>query len=153
MNNFNNYLPNYNQRPNIDQALQNFQNILGQYQQMQQPLQPAPMSNQGRWLYVNDYNDVISYPTPSDGNAMLFINLDKGLLWSKKFVNGSNSIQTFMIQPYNTVSTEPIVQEQEQENKRSVDIEKILERLDRLEDEHIRKTTNTKSASTKINEQ
>lgn len=151
MNNYNAYLPNYGQRPNIDQALQNFQSLLGQYQQMQQPVQSTSMSNQGRWVYVNDYNDVVSYPTPSDGNAMLFVNLDRGLLWSKKFVNGSNSIQTFTIQPYNTVSTEPVV-EQHREDSRTVEMEKILERLDRLENEHIRKASSTKSANTKTNE-
>lgn len=152
MNSYNPYLSTYGQKPNIDQALQNFQNLLGQYQQMQQPIQSTSMSNQGRWVYVNDYNDVVSYPTPSDGNAMLFVNLDRGLLWSKKFVNGSNSIQTFTIQPYNTVAAEPVV-EQPREESRAVDIEKILERLDRLENEHIRKASNAKSTNTKTNEQ
>ena len=66
------------------------------------------MSNRGTYVYVNDYQEVVNYPTPADGNAVLFFNLDKGILWSKKFINGSNSIQAFTIAPLNSVGADRV---------------------------------------------
>ena len=98
----------------IDNQLRQLNELRNQMQPQYQYQQPMPqqnnvaMSNRGTYVYVNDYNDVVNYPTPADGNAVLFFNLDKGILWSKKFVNGSNSIQAFTIAPLNNVSNDVI---------------------------------------------
>ena len=141
--------------PNINQSLNQLQNLIGQYQSMQQPNvrnQQVAMSNQGRWTYVNDYNDVITYPTPQDGSAYLFINLDKGLLWSKKFLDGQNFIQTFSIQPFNNMGEVPqkeIEKEPKKDNDLTVildEITKINERIGVLENGY-KKSINEKSTN------
>ena len=114
----------------------------GQYMQPQQPQYQnnnVAMSNRGTYVYVNDYNDVVNYPTPADGNAVLFFNLDKGILWSKKFVNGSNSIQAFTIAPLNNVSNDMInstpTEEKPLEMSKNDDItNNMLDRITNLED-------------------
>lgn len=96
--------------PNLAYATQQkmdaLQQELTRLQQLQAQLYPGQMSNQnsknsqlegGMYLYVNNYQDVIDYPTPTDGSAVLFLCLDQGLAWSKKFVNGKSSIQALTI--------------------------------------------------------
>lgn len=166
MNNpYNTYIPTYN-RPTIEQSLQQFSGLLNQYQQMQQPPQQnvqVPLSNQGRWYYVTDYNEVATTPTPQDGTASLFVNLDKGVLWSKKFVNGANSIQAFSIQPLNEFGTQlpqPTPQPvQSVESQPSISLEDILgeiknlsERVGKLEDVKHRKDSTSKSTNKTVDE-
>lgn len=162
MNNpYNQYMPAYN-RPTIEQSLQQFSGLLNQYQQMQQAQQPnvqVPMSNQGRWYYVNDYNDVATTPTPQDGTASLFVNLDRGVLWSKKFVNGANNIQAFSIQPLNEFGSQipqPVVSEPQQSSSSLDDImnelKNLSERVGKLEDVRPKKDASTKSSNKTIDE-
>lgn len=49
--------------------------------------------------YVNDYNEVLNTAVPSNGDAVLFANLDQGMIWSKKIVNNIPTIQPFSITP------------------------------------------------------
>lgn len=84
------------------QRINNLQQELITLQQMNNQMYPqntsAPLNNDtGIYVYAQDYQQVVSYPTPADGKATLFINLDKGIGWSKKFVNGTNVIQSFTI--------------------------------------------------------
>jgi hypothetical protein len=166
MNNpYGSYMPNYN-RPTIEQSLQQFSGLLNQYQQMQQPPQMSvqvPLSNQGRWYYVTDYNEVATTPTPQDGTASLFVNLDKGVLWSKKFVNGANSIQAFSIQPLNDFGGQApqhqVQNIQVVEPQPSVTLEDVLgeirnlsERVGKIEDAKYRKDSTSKSTNKTIDE-
>ena len=129
----------------INQQMQQLQQLQNQYQQMGMGQQPTPnnnvaMSNRGTYVYVNDYQEVVNYPTPADGNAVLFFNLDKGILWSKKFVNGANSIQAFAISPLNNVSNEgmtnPTPKEENpiEEPKSDEIIDNLLNRVTNMED-------------------
>ncbi len=146
----------YNPQGSIDrinQQMQQLQMLQNQYQQ-QMGMQPnnippmqgqnsnpnmSAMSNRGTYVYVQDYQEVVNYPTPADGNAVLFFNLDKGILWSKKFVNGSNSIQAFTIAPLNNVSNEMVnntsTEEKPVETAKNVEItDNMLTRITQLED-------------------
>ena len=129
----------------VNQQMQQLQQLQAQYQQMGMGQQPTPnnnvaMSNRGTYVYVNDYQEVVNYPTPADGNAVLFFNLDKGILWSKKFVNGANSIQAFAISPLNSVSNEGMVNNTSENDKGIVEpksdeiIDNLLNRVTNIED-------------------
>lgn len=49
--------------------------------------------------YVTDYSEVLNTPVPSNGDAVLFANLDSGMIWSKKIVNNVPTIQPYSITP------------------------------------------------------
>ena len=51
--------------------------------------------------YVNDYSEVLNMVAPVNGSAVLFANLDKGKLWSKKIIQGQAFIQEYEIRPVN----------------------------------------------------
>ena len=135
---YNDYLYNnqYNNAYNAQQALQNslanLQNLQAQYQAKQiypnQNLPVMSMSNRGVFIYVADYQDVVNYPTSADGLATLFVNLDKGLLWSKKFINGQNAIQTYSITPINNLTSENQI-----DKESSKDEDNLTKRIDNLE--------------------
>ena len=55
--------------------------------------------------YVDSYNDVLNYAAPTDGSPVLFANLQEGLLWSKKMINGIPMIQPYRIMPINQEGT------------------------------------------------
>ena len=58
--------------------------------------------------YVNDYNEVLNTAVPSNGDAVLFANLDSGMIWSKKIINNIPTIQPFKIIPiYQEVQKQP----------------------------------------------
>ena len=64
-------------------------------------------SNSFLGYYVNDYSEVLNYAAPSDGTSILFANLDQGLIWSKKLINGQSYIQPYRIIPINNESKPP----------------------------------------------
>lgn len=80
--------------------------------------------------YISDYSEVLNAPAPTNGTAILFANLEQGMLWSKKIIQGQAYIQGYKIAPINL----------EGAPKSNDDIIKqIMERLDKLEggnDEH-----------------
>jgi hypothetical protein len=49
--------------------------------------------------YVNDYNEVLNTAVPSNGDAVLFANLDSGMIWAKKIVNNIPTVQPYSITP------------------------------------------------------
>lgn len=49
--------------------------------------------------YVGDYSEVLNTAVPTNGDAVLFANLDQGMIWSKKMINGVPTIQPFKIIP------------------------------------------------------
>jgi hypothetical protein len=58
--------------------------------------------------YVNDYNEVLNTAVPSNGDAMIFVNLDNGMLWSKKLQGNIPYIQAFKITPlFQEVTRQP----------------------------------------------
>ena len=74
--------------------------------------------------YVNDYNEVLNMAVPSNGQSVLFANLDSGMLWSKKIINGVPVIQPYHIQAIYQEASKP----QEAVNN-SPDIMKELEAM------------------------
>ena len=127
---------NYGSQPKSPQQLQQeLQQEMAKYQQMyglQQQYQPQPQqaTNGGRYIYVNSYDEVVNAPTSTDGNSTLFVYLEKGLMWSKKFQEGQHFIQAFTFAPLNSVG-EPKAKEQpkSQEN----DYNALNERISVLE--------------------
>lgn len=135
-------------------ALQNMNNQMFP-QQIQNTSSPLN-SDTGVYVYVQDYQQVINYPTPADGKAMLFINLDKGIGWSKKFVNGTNVIQSFTINLLNTYDNN-IAQQgpgtEEVTNTPNNDIlDNLMERMTHMEDnfEKILKALNERGQQNEI---
>ena len=51
--------------------------------------------------YVNDYSEVLNYAAPTNGSPILFANLNEGLLWSKKIIDGTPVVQPYRIMPIN----------------------------------------------------
>lgn len=49
--------------------------------------------------YVSDYSEVLSKPTPMTGEATVFVDLEKNMLWSKKQINGVPYIQAYNLSP------------------------------------------------------
>lgn len=116
-------------------ALQNMNNQM--FPQQQNPSSSLG-SDTGTYVYVQDYQQVVSYPTPADGKAILFINLDKGIGWSKKFVNGTNVIQSFTIGLLNTYDNNVVQPGGAPEASPSVEnndmIDNLMERMTKMED-------------------
>jgi hypothetical protein len=50
---------------------------------------------------------VLNYAAPTDGTSILFANLDQGLIWSKKFIQGQTYIQPYRIIPINNETKPP----------------------------------------------
>lgn len=91
---------------NTQRQIEELQRELGRLSQMQASMYPQSQYKNnvgnkqyetGTYVYVSDYQEVLDYPTPTDGSAVLFLCLDKGLAWSKKFVNGKSSVQALTI--------------------------------------------------------
>ena len=96
--------------------------------------------------YINDYNDVLNYAAPSDGSAILFANLDQGLIWSKKLINGQSYIQPYRIIPINNESKPP---EQVKQQTTDEKLDQLLTILLRRENES---TGNDEHASKPVKE-
>lgn len=124
----NQYMPAYN-------ALQQQQNI-------QSPIMNQPCTS-GVYDKVTNIQDVENYPTPTNGTAVLLFNYDTGVFYSKKFVNGQNTIQPFKFIPLNTSqedtsvikeidkpTSEPVVNVVREEN--SI-LEKLVARVDAID--------------------
>lgn len=107
----------------------------------------SPLNNDtGIYVYAQDYQQVVSYPTPADGKATLFINLDKGIGWSKKFVNGTNVIQSFTISflnGYDNSNVQPNnVTESLPSDTNNDILENLMQRMTQMED-NFEKVLNT----------
>jgi hypothetical protein len=58
--------------------------------------------------YITDYSEVLNTAIPTNGEAVLFANLEQGMIWSKKMVNGVPNIQPFKLLPlYQEVQKQP----------------------------------------------
>lgn len=141
----NNYYPSYYppQPDQFNKQIAEYQRLLSQMQQ-----QSPSMSNRGAYIYVNDYQEVVNYPTSADGNATLFVNLEKGILWSKKFVDGKNCIQAYFISPINdfnpqtskSTTQEEIAVKPKENNEIMEIMERFGKRLDSIEEKLAKKT-------------
>lgn len=106
-----------------------------QQQQMQSPIMNKP-STSGIYDKISSYQDVENYPTPTDGTAVLLFNYESGVFYSKKFVNGQSTIQTFTFMPLNSNSVEDVKIEPKQSDsdKNTPDyINTLLDRIEALE--------------------
>lgn len=61
--------------------------------------------------YVSDYNEVINTPSPINGSAIIFADLNSLMLYSKKVVNGTALIQPYKLQPIYQEAVKPEVKE------------------------------------------
>lgn len=59
--------------------------------------------------YIDNYNDVLNYAAPTDGSAVLFANLNEGMMWSKKIINGVPYVQPYRLMPINNEGRPPEV--------------------------------------------
>lgn len=128
MNYYNPY--GYNQNE-IQNKINQLQQMLSQYQNLQQ----APINNnidKGIYVYVKDYQDVVNYPTSADGKATIFIG--NGIMWSKKILDGKNCIQAYSFAPIN--DNQPIQNEQQQPKNEINEalLDNICERLSAIEE-------------------
>ena len=126
MNYYNPY--GYNQNE-IQNKINQLQQMLSQYQNMQQ----APINNnidKGIYVYVKDYQDVVNYPTSADGKATIFIG--NGIMWSKKILDGKNCIQAYSFAPIN--DNQPTQSEQPKNEINEALLDNICERLSAIEE-------------------
>lgn len=124
-----------------NQIMNNYRNIYDRASQLQglnynlpQNIPAPTIQNGGDYRYVNSYEDVVNASTRLDGTATLFVNFANGIIWSKKFVNGTHEIQTFKFYPL--VNTETKENEQKDEQVLQVgktELDDIYARLDKLE--------------------
>lgn len=102
-------------QPNLDMYNQQY----SAYQQQQ-----TIMNNSGQYVKVASYEEVKSIQAPSDGRPVIIIDDANGFLYSKKFDNGQEYVKAFRLVP----------NEVKEENKEEQSVlDKILERLDKLE--------------------
>lgn len=126
MNYYNPY--GYNQNE-IQNKINQLQQMLSQYQNLQQ----APINNnidKGIYVYVKDYQDVVNYPTSADGKATIFIG--NGIMWSKKILDGKNCIQAYSFAPIN--DNQPTQSEQPKSEINEALLDNICERLSAIEE-------------------
>lgn len=106
-----------------------------QYRNYQPNITGNKQYETGVYVYVNDYQEVLDYPTPTDGSAVLFLCLDKGLGWSKKFTNGTSSIQALSVQFLNAYNDkDTTASEQSSNTSESTNNEDIMALLTNLAD-------------------
>lgn len=92
--------------PKTPEQLQNeMQTTIDQYQNMFQSYQMAPQTQHpparrgGEYFEVADAHEMEEAPTRLDGTAALFFDFKNRVFWSKKYVNGGHSIQTYRFEP------------------------------------------------------
>lgn len=100
-------IPNYGRPyPKTPEQIQNeMQASLDQYQnmfqsyQMTQPQVRQQSRRGGEYYEVVDVHDMEEAPTRLDGTPALFFDFKNRVFWSKKYVNGAHSIQTYRFEP------------------------------------------------------
>jgi len=102
-------------QPNLDMYNQQY----NAYQQQQ-----TIMNNSGQYIKVATYEEVKQIQAPSDGRPVIIIDDANGFLYSKKFDNGQEYIKSFRLVPNEA---------KEESKKEDSVLDKILERLDKLE--------------------
>lgn len=132
------YYPNYfggaGSGKSLEQLMQENQMLQSQmsgYAPPQAVQQPIPMmQRRGEYVNVKSVDEMHSAATRLDGTPTLFIDEEHGVFWSKKYVNGSHSVQAFSFAPLVT---------QEAQNDPSIKIvddtpdDKVNSRLTTLE--------------------
>lgn len=49
--------------------------------------------------YVNDYTEVLNTAVPTNGEATIFADLEKNMIWSKKLIGNTPCVQAYRITP------------------------------------------------------
>lgn len=142
-----NYYPNYGQfnPTEMQNRINQLQQMLGQYQNMQQPVQAT--NDKGIYVYVKDYQEVVNYPTSADGKATIFIG--NGIMWSKKIMDGKNCIQAYSFAPMNEVQAQSQNDTPQQTNIPEQLLDNICERLNLIEEKLNAQTIPTDNESGK----
>lgn len=106
-----------------------------QYDQFQR--QQSTMANSGHYIKVSSYDEVKDIQATSDGKPVIIIDDKNGMLYSKKFENGSEYIKVFRLMP---AEAQPEVDEKKshEEDTPKQDsaspLEEILNKLDSMDD-------------------
>ena len=100
---------------------------MNQYNNYNPYFQTSYNDNSFIGYYISDYNDVLRMPVSSSGQPTLFVNLNQGMAWSKKNLNGQSYIQAYSLLPINTEGTP------KEENNNGDVLNKIISKLDTLE--------------------
>lgn len=132
-NNFN----SQNIQEQIQKNIAELQRLQNNYKQ--NPQLNGSKANQGLLIPVNDYEEVVNYPTDASGRPYAFICEAKNVMWIKKFIDGSNRIQTYNFYAVNDFKGEPINDTKKSEKSITSEnngelIENLQERMVKLED-------------------
>ena len=109
---------------------------------------PAAFGSTFVGYYVTNYQDVLNSPAPITGEPVLFANLDHGVLYSKKLVNGRAFVQAYSIAPVNSTGYPPKAPETHTEPS-SDDLSKRMDKLT-SEIENLAKSLSTKKQEDKV---
>lgn len=130
-----------------NQAMQQYQNLYGQYNQSQQlpnnisqnsNIQNIGLTTSGLFRSVSGADEVTESPTALDGSATLFFDFANKVFWSKKYVSGRHEIQAYEFKAINSiVDNKKVVDDEIDLEKELINLEPIKtitdERLDRIE--------------------
>lgn len=123
---YNPYNYNYYNTQNLQNQLQQNINELQRLQSINQI-----KNSQGLLVQVSNYQEVVNYPTDASGKPYCFICEPQGIMWIKKFVDGTNRIQTYNFAPandFNNQDDNPIIN-----NSHNEAIENLQSRMVKLE--------------------
>lgn len=109
-----------------------------QYDQFQR--QQSTMANTGHYIKVSSYDEVKEIQATSDGKPVIIIDDKNGMLYSKKFENGSEYIKAFRLMPAEAQQEvnkkeahEDPAKEETPKEKVASPLEEILNKLESME--------------------
>lgn len=119
----------------LRQLQPNFEAYNIQYDQYQK--QQTTMANSGHYIKVSSYDEVKEIQATSDGKPVIIIDDKNGMLYSKKFENGSEYIKAFRLMPAEAHEEsrkveEPVKEEIPKQDEVSP-LEEILNKLDSMD--------------------
>lgn len=109
-------------QPNLDAYNQQY----AEYQKQQ-----TNMANSGRYIKVASYDEVKNIQATSDGKPIIIIDEANGMLYSKKFEDGTEFIKGFKLVPNEAEEETPVKVEEETKDD---PLSQILEKLNSFDD-------------------
>ena len=106
----------------------NFEAYTQQYQEYQK--QQQAMANSGHYIKVSSYDEVKGIQATSDGKPLIIIDEANGMLYSKKFENGTEYIKGFKLVPNEAEEETKPVEEKVEAKSENDPLKQILEKLD-----------------------
>lgn len=118
----------------LRQLQPNFEAYNIQYDQYQK--QQTTMANSGHYIKVSSYDEVKEIQATSDGKPVIIIDDKNGMLYSKKFENGSEYIKAFRLMPAEAQQEVGEKKSHEKETPKQDEVsplEEILNKLDSMD--------------------